>query len=183
MQGKFHFSKEYKINEFLFSSEFVTTRVIQDLYQLCCSKRFTPNAVEKLAMPPRTTLYKYLVIPKEGQPQPPPPPPPPASQIKQPKTPDYETRPATNPFAQHPMRQPSSSDQHPPEIKRRISHNSAPTEHGIRQRSGTLPFLEHTEPLEHISTMRSGNGIPITKHVYHPKHDEQQVQEEEEEGQ
>jgi len=176
MQGKFHFSKEYKINEFLFSSEFVTTRVIQDLYQLCCSKRFTPNAVEKLAMPPRTTLYKYLVIPKEGQPPPPPP------QTQQPKTPDYETRPTTNPFAQHPIPPSSSNDQHRPEVKRRISHNLTNTEHEVRPRSGTLPFIEHSEPLQYISTMRSGNGVtPARRAQYHPKYDEQEGEIEEEE--
>ena len=69
-------------------------KILHDLYQLCCEKRFTANAVEKLQPLPRTTLYKYLVIPKEGQPPPPP-------QIQQPKTPTVETRPSTNPFA-HP---------------------------------------------------------------------------------
>jgi len=173
MLGKFDIFLKNKLIFFYYSSEFVSTRIIHDLYQLCCSKRFTANAVEKLPPIPRRTLYKYLVIPKEGQQ------PPPTPKIEQPKTPDYETRPTTNPFAQHPIPLPSSNDQHPPEIKRRITHNPTHTEHEIRPRSGTLPFIEHTEPLQYISTMRSGNGLTPARPVqYQPKYDEQEEEEE-----
>lgn len=164
------------MNFVLFSSDFVSTRIIHDLYHLCCSKRFRANNVERMPIQLRTTLYKYLVIPKEGQPPPLPPIP---AQIQQPKTPNYETR-TTNPFKPHPTPQPSTDDQHPPEVKRRISHNSSHTEHEPRPRSGTLPFLEHTEPLQHISTMRSGNGgLTTTRRVHHPKYDEQEEEQEE----
>lgn len=167
------------MNIFLFS-EFVSTQIIHDLYQLCCSKRFSANPVEKLAVPPRTTLYKYLVIPKEGQP------PPPNALDEPPKTPTYETRPTTNPFATQSKSHPPTTiyDQQPPEVKRRISHNSSSIEHEPRARSDTLPFLEQTEPLQHISTMRSGNqhnnnnNSISRRSQLHPKYDVQEEQEE-----
>jgi hypothetical protein len=168
MQGKINLSLEiYLICSF---SEFVSQKILHDLYQLCCEKRFTANPVEKLQPLPRTTLYKYLVIPKEGQPPQPPP------QIQQPKTPTVETRPSTNPFA-HPSTYLSPEHQ-PPEIKRRTSHNSSQMEHEQRPRSGTQPFIEHPEQLQHLSTMRSGNG-GTRRAQYHPKFDEQQEEEEE----
>jgi hypothetical protein len=159
-------------------SEFVSTRIIHDLYQLCCGKRFRPDPVQIRPAPARTTLYKYLVIPKEGQ-QPPPPPPPPPPQTSQPKTPTVETRPTTNPFAQQPLPEPPLNYQQPPVIKRRISHNVSPTEQQIRPRSNTQPFIEHTEPLQHISTMKSGNGTTTSRrNQLHPKYDEEVVEEE-----
>ena len=167
MQGKINLSFEiYFICSF---SEFVSTKILHDLYQLCCEKRFTPKPVEKLQPLPRTTLYKYLVIPKEDQPPIPPP------EIQQPKTPFVETGRSTNPFAY-----PStylSPEHKPPDIKRRISHTSSQMEHGTRPRSGTQPFVEHTEELQHLSSMRSGNG-GARRTQYHPKFDEQQEEEE-----
>lgn len=148
---------------FVFSSEFVSMRIIQELYQLCCEKRFSASPVTKLVPPPRTTLYKYLIIPKEGQPRPPP-------QLQQPQTPNYENRPTTNPFAQLS----TSTDQRPPEVKRRTVH----TEQEGRPRSGTQPFLQQVEQLQPLSSMRSGNGSTTTRRAYQPKQDEQ-VEEEE----
>jgi hypothetical protein len=159
---------------FLFSSEFVSMRVIHDLYQMCCEKRFSAYPVQKLTPPPRTTLYKYLVIPKEGQPPRRPP------QMQQPTTPNYETRPTTNPFEQFTISQPTTDGHQPPpppEIKRRTVYN----EHEARPRSDTLPFLEHTEQLQPLSTMRSGNGSTTTRRVYHPRHDEDQQQQQHQE--
>ena len=154
-------------------------RIIHDLYQMCCEKRFLPYPVEKLPVAPRITLYKYLVIPKEGQPTARQPLPPPAAvtssspQTQQPKTPNYENRPTSNPFAQYSTAQPTNNDHQPPgppEIKRRAVR----TEHDPRPRSDTLPFLEHTEQLQPLSTMRSGNGSTTTRRVHHPKHDHQE---------
>ena len=155
------------------SSEFVSMRIIQELYELCCSKRFSANRVTKLVAPPRTTLYKYLIIPKEDQPRPPPQP-----HMQQPQTPNYENRSTMNPFEQIKTSQIFSTDQRPPEIKRRTVH----TEQEGRPRSGTLPFLQQTEQLQSLSSMRSGNGSTTTRRVYHPKQDEQ-VEEGEEEHQ
>lgn len=139
-------------------------RIIHDLYQKCCEKRFSAYTVQKQTAPPRTTLYKYLVIPKEGQPPPRPP------QMQQPTTPNYETRPTSNPFAQFPSSHPTTDDHQPQPLPRR----SVYTEHEPRPRSDTLPFLEHTEQLQPLSGMRSGNGSTTTRRVHHPRHDEEQ---------
>lgn len=167
---------------FRVSSEFVSTKIIHDLYQLCCEKRFKGNDVQKQVQPPRITLYKYLVIPKEG-PQPPapptltPPPPPPAPpphqpSIEQPRTPTEETRPSMNPFVSRYGASSTRTDQQaPPEVKQRVSYsnnnnnNATYTEHEGRPRSGTLPFVENLEPLQHLSTMRSGNGSMPPRHA------------------
>jgi hypothetical protein len=169
MLGKLNYLQNEK--SFNCFSEFVSTKIIHELYQICCAKRFLPFPVETLTPPPRTTLYKYLVIPKEGQ-QPPPPPPP---EIKEPKTPTEETQPSGNPFAQRYAPYPQS-DQQPPEIKRRTTQNSSFIEHETRPRSDTLPFINPTEQLEYISTMRSGGNGPATtrRNQHHSKHDEQQ---------
>jgi hypothetical protein len=147
-------------------SEFVSTKIMHDLYQLCCNKRFSANVVEKMTPPSRTTINKYLVMQKPKEDQPPPP-------IETPKTPTIETRRSTNPWAD-----PSthlSPDYHPPEVKRRTSHNSSHIDHGQRPRAGTEPFIEHPEQLQHISTMRSGNGAAPERRVqYYPKHDERE---------
>lgn len=151
-------------------------RIIQELYQLCCVKRFSAKTVKKRVPPPRTTVYKYLIIPKEGKPSPPPEP-----QMQQPGTPNYETGPKTNPFRQPSQSQMISTDQRlpPPEIKRRTVY----TEQQGRPRSDTLPFLEQTEQLQPLSSMRSGNGSTTARRVYHPKHDEQDEEEEEQQQQ
>ncbi|CAF3581906.1 unnamed protein product [Rotaria sp. Silwood1] len=158
------------------ASELVATRIIHELFQLCCEKRFIPNRVEKLEIPPRVTLYKYLVITKEGQP-----PPPPQQQLQQPKTPNYETRTKTNPFAAHASVAPSaftSISQQPPEIKRRTSHQPSQLVNQPRARSDTLPFFDQTEALQHLSTTRSGNGsISSRRAQYSSHHDEQEEQE------
>ena len=146
-------------------------RIIQELYQLCCQKRFLAKIVPKLVPPPRTTVYKYLIIDK-GKPSPPP-----APEMQQPGTPNYETGPKTNPFTKFPQSQMISTDQRlpPPEIKRRTVY----TEQQGRPRSDTLPFLEQSEQLQPLSSMRSGNGSTTTRRVYRPKHDEQEEEEEE----
>ena len=168
---------------FRFSSEFVSTKIIHDLYQLCCEKRFKGNVVKTLVQPPRITLYKYLVIPKEG-PQPNPPETrPPSSALDPPRTPTEETRPSVNPFeSRGPHRSSRTDQQAPPEVKRRISYNNntnntTDTGRQQRSRSGTLPFVENLEPLQHISSMRSGNGSVPARHVQSlPESDEQDEQ-------
>ncbi|CAF3568513.1 unnamed protein product [Rotaria sp. Silwood1] len=160
------------------ASELVATRIIHELFQLCCEKRFIPNRVEKLEIPPRVTLYKYLVITKEGQP-----PPPPQQQLQQPKTPNYETRTKTNPFAAHASVAPSaftSISQQPPEIKRRTSHQPSQLVNQPRARSDTLPFFDQTEALQHLSTTRSGNGSISSRRAQYSSHHEEH---EEQEGQ
>ncbi|CAF2579098.1 unnamed protein product [Rotaria sp. Silwood2] len=158
------------------ASELVATRIIHELFQLCCEKRFIPNPTEKAELQPRVTLYKYLVIPKEGQPPLYPPP-----QLNQPKTPNYEAQQKTNPFITHSSVAPtgySSNYQQPPEVKRRTSYNSAYTEHQSRARSDTLPFVDQTAALSHLSTMRSVNGsISPRRPQYSPQHEEQEEQE------
>ncbi|CAF1264985.1 unnamed protein product [Rotaria magnacalcarata] len=124
------------------ASEFVSTTIIHKLYRKCCEKRFAPNQVEKQQPKAHTTLYKYLVIPKEDPSHPP--------QLEQPKTPNHEV-PIKNPVAEHAFIVPteySSNNQQPPEIKRRTFHNSSNTEREARTRFGTLPFLPHAEQLE-----------------------------------
>lgn len=145
-------------------------RIIQELYQLCCKKRFLANPVTKIAPAPRTIVHKYLTNPdKIKRPRPPP-----ESQMQQPGTPNYETGPRTNPFIQSQM---ISTDQRlpPPEIKRRTVYTEQPG----RPRSDTLPFLEQPEQLQQLSSMRSGNGSTTTRRVYRPPHDEQEEEEEE----
>ena len=147
---------------------------------MCCEKRFRPNEVDKLTPPPRTTLYKYLIIPKEGPTAPPsgslpshPPPPVPKSYIDPPRTPTEETRPTINPFVQRALPHSPQNEQQPPEIKRRTSHSSSVTEHEMRPRSGTLPFIEQTEPLQQMSSMRSGHGAKTNRRIQHAVvHDE-----------
>ena len=51
---------------FLFS-DFVATKIIHKSYVICCEKRFRAFEVEKRERASRATLYKYLIIPKEGQ--------------------------------------------------------------------------------------------------------------------
>ncbi|UJR28448.1 hypothetical protein I4U23_009688 [Adineta vaga] len=142
------------------ASDFVSTKLIHDLYQKCCEKRFIPDEVPERPQSKTTTLYKYLVIPKEG------PADPPSSQSdiqpQQPPTPNIETRPRTNPLAQP-----------PPAIKRRTPHSTVSTEQPSRTRSDTLPFLEQPEPLQHISTVRDGNRSNNSRHAQlHPRFDE-----------
>ncbi|CAF0883770.1 unnamed protein product [Rotaria sordida] len=68
------FNKEYLESDGYFilriistnASDFVATRVIHHLYELCCEKRFRPYEVQQEKPPPRTTLYKYIIIPKEA---------------------------------------------------------------------------------------------------------------------
>lgn len=49
----------------IYFSDFVATKILHELYELCCGKRFRANIVEKAQPIPRSTLYKYLTIPKE----------------------------------------------------------------------------------------------------------------------
>jgi hypothetical protein len=151
-------------------------RIIHDLYLMCCEKRFKGYPVEKLPVAPRVTLYKYLVIPKEGQPTARQALPPSSPQTQQPKTPNYENRPTGNPFAQYSTSHPTTTDHQPPappEVKRRTVH----TEHEGRPRSNTLPFVEHTEELQPLSTTRSGTGSNAKRRVHHPKHDQTEEEE------
>ncbi len=151
-------------------SEFVSTKIIHELYQKCCGKRFSRLPVKTLTPPTRTTLDKYLLIDKGKQP-----PSQPSPQIEEPKTPTEETRPSGNPIAQLYASYPKS-DQQRPEIKRRTTQNSSFVEQEPRPRSDTQPFTDSTELLQHLSTMRSGgNGPTPTRRVqYHPKYDEEQ---------
>lgn len=45
----------------------MATRVLHQLYQLCCTKRFRPNEVKEAPPISRKTLYKYLIIPKDEE--------------------------------------------------------------------------------------------------------------------
>ncbi|CAF3331295.1 unnamed protein product [Rotaria socialis] len=158
------------------ASEFVSTKIIHDLYEKCCEKRFAGNEVEIQQPKAHTTLYKYLVIPRDGPPRPPPP------QLEEPKTPNNEVAMKTNPFIEHSSIAPteySSNNQQPPEIKRRISHNTSNTEREARTRSDTLPFLPHIEQLQPISAMRSGNGSVAPRRAqFYPQHEEHEEQHE-----
>ncbi|CAF0852886.1 unnamed protein product [Adineta ricciae] len=129
------------------ASDFVSTKLIHDLYQKCCDKRFFANEVEEKLPPPRTTLYKYLIIPKEGQPGLKPEPRP---ELQQPRTPDDASHPGGNPFALRRI-----NDQQPPEVKRRMVRNTSSDGQPQRGRSNTLPFNQFPQPLQHIPSTRN----------------------------
>lgn len=139
------------------NSEFVATKIMHDLYQICCEKRFRGNPVKKPTPPPRTTLYKYLVMAKEG---PQPPPPPPSAETEEPRTPTLEKQMLPNPLSPRSFPQSTVHDQSAPEIKRRttVNNGNGNGNQGLRDRSGTLPFVEHFEFTQPVSSMRSGNG-------------------------
>ena len=143
----------------VFNSEFVSTKIIHDLYQMCCEKRFRGNSVEEPAPRPRKTLYEYMVMPKED---PPPPRPPPSVQIEEPRTPTLEQQMRPNPLSPRAFPQSTMYDQSAPEIKRRTTTNNGNGNgngnQGMRERSGTLPFVEHFEFPQPTPSVRSGNG-------------------------
>ena len=165
------------------NSEFVATRIIHDLYQLCCEKRFKANAVEKLEKTPRETLYKYLIIPREGQrirqsPQN-------AAQgvvqMQQPKTPNFETQPTTSPLDPRSWAQSTSGDQQRPEPKQRtMVPSKSQTEQPGRPRSNTQAFIPDVSQLQTLSTMPTGdnnggsNDSTTKQRVRHPKPDEEE---------
>ena len=80
----------------LIFSDFVATRILHELYRLCCEKRFRPYHVQKIQPEPKTTLYKYLIIPKEA-------PTPPEPQLLQPSSPDQPLASSTNSSAPPPL--------------------------------------------------------------------------------
>ncbi|CAF3234642.1 unnamed protein product [Rotaria socialis] len=47
------------------ASDFVATLILHHLYEKCCEKRFRSNEVQTKMPAPRTTIYKYLIMPKE----------------------------------------------------------------------------------------------------------------------
>ena len=125
---------------------------------MCCEKRFRGNPVQKPTPAPRTTLYKYLVMAKEG----PQPPRPPSAETEEPRTPTLEKQMGPNPLSPRSFPQSTMHNQPAPEIKRRTSTNNGNGNgngnQGMRDRSGTLPFVEHFDFTQPMSSMRSGNG-------------------------
>lgn len=119
-------------------SDFVATRIVHELYKMCCEKRFRPYEVTKEEPVFRRTLYKYLVIPKESKE-------PPEPQVLQPETPNHETAPKTNPFAPRPLPRSSSSEDKSSNRKQDKSRDTTENEIKKRSRSGTLPFVQALE--------------------------------------
>jgi len=138
-------------------SDFVATRILHELYQLCCEKRFRPFDVEKPQPLSQTTLDKYLIIPKDAHPKPEP-------QLLQPTTTDNEIESTTNQFVPRPLPRSSSKDEQLTERKGVKSRNSSQTEPETRSRSGTLPSLQGTSTQQQ-SSKRSQSR---------PKHDEEE---------
>ncbi len=128
-------------------SDFVATRILHELYDSCCAKRFRRDPVSEEKPVRRPTLYKYLVIPKEEQT-------PSQAQLSQPKTPDLDSAPKTNPFA------PRSSS------KDNQSSETLQSEPKRRSRSGTFPFIETTEAQQQLSKRSQSR----------PKQDEEEEQ-------
>ena len=159
------------------NSEFVATRIIHDLYQLCCEKRFKANAVQKLQKTPRETLYKYLIIPREGQRiRPPQDFASGVVQMQQPRTPNFETQPTTNPLDPRSGILSTDRDQQRPEPKQRTNVPSkSQTEQPGRPRSNTQGFLPDVSQLQTLSTRPSGdnnggsNDSTTKLRVRHPK--------------
>lgn len=48
-------------------SDFVSTKILHRLYNLCCQKRFRPFPVQTPQRPPIQTLYKYIIMPREDK--------------------------------------------------------------------------------------------------------------------
>jgi len=147
------------------ASEFVSTKIIHDLYQLCCTKRFRANIVQKQEQPLRKTLYRYLVMQKEGISGPPPPPPaprPPPEASEEPKTPSIEKQKLTNPLYSSNYSHSTIHDASVPQVKRRTTFNNGQNEYEPRQRSGTLPFIETINTSQPTPAVRNGNGTITT---------------------
>ncbi len=66
MQGN-HSTNELLNPSSFYFSDFVATRILHKLYESCCEKRFRPYKVKEIESAPRTTLYKYLIPPKDKQ--------------------------------------------------------------------------------------------------------------------
>ena len=129
--------------------------MIEKLYKECCRKRFKPKKVVIGKSCSRTVLTKYIVIPKHNAIQ---------DEHKSsrdiPQTPTIESRPQRNPMEELVEQQPyrSWNDPQIQLVKRNVTQNNndkQPERRG-RPRSDTLPFSQHGENLEQISTMRSG---------------------------
>jgi len=119
MQGNYSTSEFLNSSSFYFS-DFVATRILHKLYELCCEKRFRPYEVQKVEPVPRTTLYKYLIIPKEKQ--------------------LSSEQAINNLLAPRPLPRSSSNNDRLSETSRSFSRS----QHEIRSRSGTLPFAPNT---------------------------------------
>ncbi|CAF1175930.1 unnamed protein product [Didymodactylos carnosus] len=134
------------------ASDFVSTRIIHELYERCCAKRFTPNPVSRQRETAKTTLYKYVIVPKVS-------------------ADEKENHTDTNPFHKRDVnsfnftsndhkkigdieeeqeethheqqQQQQQQQQQAPETKRRTLRNTTNiSESGSdRMRSGTLPFI------------------------------------------
>ena len=120
------------------SSDFVATRIMHELYKLCCEKRFRPYEVQQLKQEPRTTLYKYLVIPKEAHE-------PPKPQLLQPETPNQDSASSENSSAPRPLPRSSSKNNNKDQSSETSEESSSSAEQRARSRSGTLPFIQGTE--------------------------------------
>ena len=112
---------------------------MHQLYESCCQKRFRPFKVHEEQPIPRTTLYKYLIIPKgeEISTQP---------QLDQPVTSNSETQRIDNPLAPRPFPRSSSKDHRSSETKPGVSSNTSAIEYGTRSFSDAhSSMLQDTE--------------------------------------
>lgn len=144
---------------------------MHELYYMCFDKRFRGNKPPPEKPISRRTLYKYITIPKD---------PPLNGQLNQNGS-NSDVPPTSNPFAQISTQNQSIIQEQPaPEIKRRQVHGKAEEDVERRSRSGTLPFIESTNVLQEMSTMRPGNGamnrsqIRQQQHEIHHETDEEQ---------
>jgi hypothetical protein len=146
MQGNYFISRNLfnsKRCRFLFS-DFVSTRVLHNLYKLCCKKRFRADDVQIIEPVPRVTLYKYLVIPKDN---------PPASS-------EQATTDSRGPYL---LPRSSSNDDQSSEAKRRPSRIDQKT----RSRSDSLPSIQE-------SALQQKQPQAAKRSKSRPKHDEQE---------
>jgi hypothetical protein len=116
MQGN-HSTNELLNSSSFYFSDFVATRILHKLYESCCEKRFRPYKVKEIESAPRTTLYKYLIPPKDKQ--------------------LPSEQPISNLLAPRSLPRSSSNNDPLSETSRSFSRS----QHEIRSRSGTLPFI------------------------------------------
>ncbi|CAF3413793.1 unnamed protein product [Rotaria sp. Silwood1] len=139
------------------ASDFVATRVLHHLYELCCEKRFRPYEVRPEKPVPRTTLYKYVIIPKEI-------PVPEQSELEQPTIAVDETLRTTNSFAPPLLPRSSRKDGQSSEKKQEKSRNLSHTEHETQSSSDKVSFLEDIKTQQPLSRRSQSR----------PSHDEEQ---------
>ncbi|CAF1001131.1 unnamed protein product [Adineta steineri] len=102
------------------ASDFVATRIIHHLYELCCERRFRPHEVQKVKPVLQTTLYKYLILPKKDK---------------------CNTESTTNSSAPCPLPRSFPKNNRSSET----SDDSSESEHETQSNSDTHSSKEHTE--------------------------------------